>query len=255
MIALTDDIIKISPHKRLFLSGLVTIVCIYFDNTLSIRSLNFYYLEIFNYPESLFMKFVFPTLCIIILVNAFNFIDGLDGLANLVALSFMVYLIVKNFLLFEHSYSIIFILILLTYLNLKKSIFLGDSGNYILSIIISCMLIKENYYYPNLYYSEEIFLLLLVPGIDMLRLFAKRIFNNKNPFLGDTDHLHHKLYFYFGKSKTLLIYLLMVNIPIYIFYFNNNLLGIVLALSVIFYCFLIFFLSKNNNMGKKIKKL
>ena len=79
--------------------------------------------------------------------------------------------------------------------------------------------------------------------------------NKKNPFLGDTDHLHHKLYYNFGKSKTLLIYLLMVNIPIYIFYFYNNLLGIVLFLSIIFYCFLIFFLSKNNNKEKKIKKL
>ena len=116
-------------------------------------------------------------------------------------------------------------------------------------------LIKENYYYPNLYFSEEIFLLLLIPGIDMLRLFTKRIFNKKNPFLGDTDHLHHKLYYNFGKSKTLLIYLLMVNIPIYIFYFYNNLIGIVLVLSIIFYCFLIFFLSKNNNKEKKIKKL
>tara|TARA_B100001057_G_scaffold501098_1_gene620500 strand:+ start:852 stop:1859 length:1008 start_codon:yes stop_codon:yes gene_type:complete len=254
LIALADDIIKISPYKRIFISTLVLIICIYFDNTLSIKTLNFYYLKIYYFPDSLFMKFLFPTLCIIILVNAFNFIDGIDGLAILVAISLITFLLIKNFLLINYIFLILATLGLLIFLNLKKSIFLGDSGNYILSIIISCILIKENYYYPNLYYAEEIFLLLLIPGIDMLRLLTKRIYNKKNPFLGDTDHLHHKLYYNFGKSRTLFIYLLIVNLPIYIVYYNKNLLGTILVLTLVFYYILIIFLSKKNT-ERKTRKL
>ena len=33
----------------------------------------------------------------------------------------------------------------------------------------------------------------MVPGIDMLRLFMTRIYNRKNPFKGDLNHLHHLL--------------------------------------------------------------
>ena len=38
---------------------------------------------------------------------------------------------------------------------------------------------------------DEIFLLMFLPGIDMLRLFTQRILSGKNPFLGDREHLHH----------------------------------------------------------------
>ena len=255
LISQYDDILKISPSKRIFFTGMVALFAIYFDNTLSIKTLNFYYLENYYFPESFLMNFVFPTLCIIVLVNAFNFIDGIDGLASLIGLSIIIYLLVKNFELFNYFYSIIAVLTMLIFLNLRKSVFLGDSGNYLISILICCVLLKENYYSPNLYYAEEIFLLLFVPGLDMIRLFGKRIINKKNPLLGDTGHLHHKLYFNFGKLKTLFIYVLMVNLPIYIFYFNNNFLGIVLVFLFIFYCFLIFYLSKKNNMGTKLKKL
>ena len=251
VVAIIDDIIKITPVHRLLICLILLLFTINYDFSLSIKTLNSYYFNLFYFPENNLIKFLFPALCIIIFINAFNFIDGIDGLACLVGISFLIYIFTKNLVLINVLYLFFFTLTILVLLNFKKSIFLGDSGNYLISIIVGSILIKENYYNPNLYYSEEIFLLLFVPGIDMLRLFAKRIFNNKNPFLGDTDHLHHKLYFNFGKSKTILIYLLLVNIPIYIFYFNNNLLGIVLALSFIFYCFLIFFLSKNNNKGKK----
>ena len=34
---------------------------------------------------------------------------------------------------------------------------------------------------------------MLLPGIDMLRLFFKRFLNRQNPFKGDRNHLHHYL--------------------------------------------------------------
>ena len=59
----------------------------------------------------------------------------------------------------------------------------------------------------------------MVPGIDMLRLFMTRIYNKKNPFKGDLNHLHHLLK---NKFNNLLKTNLMFNVFILlIFHFCN----------------------------------
>ena len=67
--------------------------------------------------------------------------------------------------------------------------FLGDSGTYTLAFIISYIIIKSH----NIeeIYPEEIFIILSLPGLDMLRLFILRIFKGKNPFHSDRNHIHH----------------------------------------------------------------
>ena len=57
---------------------------------------------------------------------------------------------------------------------------------------------------------ESIFLLFMLPGIDMFRLFLKRIYQGRNPFRGDKDHLHHLLLNNLGNIKSLLIYNLLI---------------------------------------------
>ena len=86
-------------------------------------------------------------------------------------------------------FSILTIIVLI-YLNSKNRIFMGDSGTLFLGSIISLIIIL-NYTKFNLLKVDEIFILMLLPGIDMLRLFIQRIYNRKNPFLGDREHLHH----------------------------------------------------------------
>lgn len=248
IIALVDDMVKITPAYRIFFCILVLFFTTYFDNTLNIITLNFYYFDLLYFPENKFVKYIFPIICILIFVNAFNFIDGIDGLGILVGLSIIFYLIINNNNVLVYFIFLIPSLLFLFYLNLKKSIFLGDSGNYLLSTIISCILIKENHFNYNLFYAEEIFLLLIIPGLDLIRLFFKRIINKKNPLLGDYDHLHHKLYFKYGLKNTLIIYFILINFPLYIFYFKNNLLLFSLIISFLSYLFILFYLTK------KIKK-
>ena len=120
---------------------------------------------------------------------------------------------------------------------MKYRIFLGDSGNYLISTCIAIILLKENSQQPTLYYAEEIFLLLIIPGLDMLRLFIVRISNKKNPFKGDHNHLHHKLFYKVGNFNTILIYLMLINLPIYIFFFTEDFL-----LSLIFTSVMIYFI-------------
>ena len=47
-------------------------------------------------------------------------------------------------------------------------------------MLLGTVVIKLNNYQVNSIYAEEIFLLFLIPGIDMLRLFITRIKNKKS---------------------------------------------------------------------------
>ena len=78
-------------------------------------------------------------------------------------------------------------------LNISNKVFLGDSGIYLLTLILSLCLIYEHNIQNNIIYSDEIFFLLLLPGIDLLRLTISRLSNFKNPFFGDRNHIHHLL--------------------------------------------------------------
>ena len=130
-------------------------------------------------------------------------------------------------------------------LNFSNKLYLGDSGNYIISLIIGYLLIVLNKKFAFSLYVEEILLMLLIPGLDLVRLFFIRIKNKKNPLKGDQNHLHHYLFRKLGLIKSLTIYLLLVNVPIYIFLFYENFLILVLILSSLVYFYIIKKLSIN----------
>lgn len=238
ILTLLDDIYNLNALTKTLFSVLILAINIFFD-----RSLNIYYLNSIFFGEFLFLNnhliaFIFPIFSIILFINAFNFTDGINGLASLIGISILAYLVIKNNFVFNNIFLIIFFIFFFFYLNLKYSIFLGDSGNYLISILISYILIKENFINPGLYSCEEIFMLLLIPGIDMLRLFFDRIYKKKNPFKKDNNHLHHILFYRFGLTKALIIYLMLINTPIYLNYFYKDMYINILLTTLVFYIFL-----------------
>ena len=78
-------------------------------------------------------------------------------------------------------------------INLKNMLFLGDGGVYLLGIILSASLIYEHNVYRNIIFVDEIFMLLFLPGLDLIRLTITRLLKGKNPFYGDRNHIHHLL--------------------------------------------------------------
>ena len=87
-------------------------------------------------------------------------------------------------------------------LNYKNKVFLGDGGAYLISVIIGCTFIYQYNSFDNFFFGDEVFVLLMIPSIDMLRLFILRIINKKHPFKGDLNHLHHVVNEY-TKNKNL----------------------------------------------------
>ncbi len=235
LIALVDDKYNLSATLRILTLSLIIVYFIY-SNDLFIYSINSKYLGFFYFPNNIFVKFLFPTFCLIVLLNAFNFTDGINCLATLIGLSWLIYLIIK-FPATLNLYLIFFIFLLFfLIINIFNKSYLGDSGNYIISSIIGTLIICLNERFPLMFFVEEIFLLFLIPGLDLVRLFYVRISNKKSPFIGDLKHLHHLMFNKFGYIKSLLIYIALINIPIYIYlYFNFPLIYTILLTSIVYF--------------------
>ena len=125
-----------------------------------------------------------------IFLNALNLFDGINLQSITYVFLFFIFLFLNNIELSNYFYLFIFIVFFSVY-NFKNKIFLGDSGISIFAVIITYLIIKNYNQNSFLLSCEEIFVIMFLPGVDMLRLYFYRVYKNKNPFLPDKNHLHH----------------------------------------------------------------
>lgn len=237
-----DDKYELNPFKKLFLSAFFIFVCLVIDENLIIRELNFF-TESYSIKLSVF-SIPFTILSFLLFLNALNMFDGIDLQVPIYTSFLFIY-----FILNENIQLIIFILpvmLFIIYYNFKKKLFLGDSGSNLLAALISYIIIKNYNSGTEVMYCDEILLLMLVPGLDMLRLFIFRIYKGKNPFLSDNQHIHHLYFKNFSKKFTIFIIQMHIVIPLIIFSFFNYLLFILIISSIIIYflCIIFFKISR-----------
>ena len=237
LIGIYDDKYDLNPLKKLFLYTFFILICLLIDENLIIKELNFY---TGNFSIKLFnLAIPFTLLSILLFLNALNMFDGIDLQVSLYSLFIFIYFIFKFNIIF--FILVIPVLLFVIFFNYKKKLFIGDSGSNILATLISFVLIKEyNNGHGNVY-CEEIFLLMLIPGIDMFRLFINRIIKGKNPFLSDNQHLHHLYLKKFSQNLTVFIIQLHIFIPILIFNLYNSVIIVILFVSIFIYLISIFY--------------
>jgi len=250
LMGLIDDKYKLKPEKKILFSIIFLIISLILNNDLLLTDLNFsFYKKIFlnNF------NFFFTIFCIIILVNAINFYDGINGQSIILFLISFIFLAYKspNFIFYLIICSL---LIFILFLNLSNKIFMGDNGIYLLSILLSICLIYEYKEFKSILYVDEIFFLLILPGYDLLRLTLTRIAKGKNPLYGDRNHIHHLLNDKFSLLKSNIILLLLIILPIFLFTFLRFNFFIVLLLITFIYVFVILKLSINNENNYIRKK-
>lgn len=221
IIGIIDDIYKIKANTKLFFTTLIFLIFFTLFPELRIKHIIFsenFFVKNLNFENKHILSIAVTILCYQLLIHAFNMADGHDGIAALMAITWLayIYFVKTNF---QFLVPIIATLLLFIYFNLKSKIFLGDSGNYFLSTLLGSLIILNNNLHKN-FLAEEIFILLMLPGIDMLRLFLIRIKNNQNPFVGDRKHLHHFLFKKFNKNNTTFVYFLLFITPIFFLYFK-----------------------------------
>lgn len=179
----------------------------------TINSLNGF-LNIFEIPYYLYL--VIAGFVMITIINSYNLIDGIDGLASVVGIVIMVIYTTIFYLTEEYFFALLSITmnaILIAFfgfnISSEKKIFMGDTGSLIVGFIISILTLKFLALQPHAY-TELPFLLenapliaisiLIVPLFDTARVFAIRIANKKGPFSPDRNHTHHVLIDYWGLS-------------------------------------------------------
>ena len=241
VVGFIDDLIDLNPYLRLIFITIIISLFFFFNKDFILFDV---YFETFDSSiRTGKFNFIFTVFCIVAIINAFNLFDGLNGLSLSYFVSIFLYLVFK-FGNYELTFWLVTCIVLL-YFNLKNKLFLGDSGVYILSSYLGLKLIEIHNERYQEFSAENIFLLLMIPGIDMLRVFFERIINKKMFLLPDKSHLHHYLYAKFGLSKTLLILITLLIIPILVYEKDYLVSHFVILMNVIIYTFLIIYLKKN----------
>ena len=184
-------------------------------------------------------------------MNAANMFDGLNLQSAILYSSFLLIFFLKGI---NQNFLLIFLLsiIFFSYMNFRGKIFLGNNGSYFLSFLISIVIIMDHNRGKN-YFVEEIFLYMLLPGIDMIRLTIVRYINNKSPFEGDNNHIHHILIKKFGYKKTIIIIFSIIFAPIMLFNLININPLILIILSLIIYSMILIFRSEKASIKKNYK--
>lgn len=246
IVGLIDDKFELSVGSKLSLQIIPIFYLIIFQN-LSLDNLGDY-----NYFKLELGTFAIPftLLCVLFLINSFNYFDGIDGalsITSITTLSFL-YFLVNNY---EFDLFLLIILIPVTVflffnfsiLKLPK-MFLGDSGSLLLGFIISFILIylaKEKLSHPILLaWSISIFV------YEFLSINFIRLKNNRNPFIAGKDHLHH-LFFKFSNSILITnLFIVIIHITLFLIgYISFILMNSLVSIILFVFLFIVFFILRN----------
>ena len=247
LIGVLDDLKDLKPIVKVGLFLIIYLILVNFDNDYLLEKI---YIETFHKNLNLgIYSYPISILCILLLINAINLIDGINGLAMMVFI--IIYLFLHYF--FNVPFNIfIFIFYLFVFFNIYKGkYFLGNSGSITIGALIAFSTIKGYNLSAINNSAEDIFILFLVPGIDMFRLFVVRIINKQNPFKADNKHLHHLLITKYPLKNILFFYFIIIVGSSYMA-FNDILSELIIIFIIVFiYSILLFFL-KNKNLNELI---
>jgi len=220
IIGLIDDNRGIPYSYKLAASFILLYFTLTLEPNLQINKVYFTSLNKYFYLGD--YSIFFTLTCLMLLINSINLIDGIDGLCILIIIIIFISIIIFFEDIILHHVVMLITLFYILLLNLKKNIFIGDSGSLFLGSLTG-LLIINNYndqLLTNNYPVENIFIILMLPGIDMFRVFIQRALKSKNPFTSDRMHLHYLLLdkpLTLNKALTVLLSLILIPISVNLF--------------------------------------
>ena len=240
LIGLFDDKYRLSANYKLLISAFFILLFILIDDSLEITSLKFSFLD--HIIELKSFSIFFTLLCFLLFINALNMFDGINCQVGFYSVFIFSIFYFRN-VLPEISLTLIISLLFFLILNFKGKVFLGESGVLILAFIISYIFIKSSNTQNNLFFADEIFMIMALPGIDMFRLFIIRIYNGKHPFTSDMSHVHHLILKHYSSTKTFIIIFLYILVTTLLYFYVDFKLEY-LIIYILFYLLIIFLLTK-----------
>ncbi len=241
-----DDRINLNPSNKILLIIIPSIYLIL--KGVSISDLGQYeYIGILELGK---FEIPFLLLAVGLLINATNYIDGIDGLLLTFFSSCLIYYILliddtKTVNLLKFFLAVSFLNLILNLLPAKNKfkIFSGDSGSLFIGFFISFVTIE-------LYNSFEIHPAILIwplwyPVYDFLFVTINRLIKKKSIFKPDNTHLHHVISNKFNGNRILpLIIFFLTNSSIIFLGYKISEISKLLSLSVFILGFAFFFIMR-----------
>jgi len=222
-VGLKDDLVPLVAYKK-FLGQSIAILFILVPGDFHLSSLHgLFGIEDLSYPISLIITYIL----FLALINSFNLIDGIDGLASgigiLTSLFFGIVFLLDNHLAYSvMSFILASSLIAFFYFNvfnIKNKIFLGDTGAMLIGLLLAIFAIRFlNFESDASFLSQSqsapaiLLCVLIVPIFDTARVFILRILRGKSPFEADRTHIHHRLLELSGTHLKATSIILLVNV-------------------------------------------
>jgi UDP-N-acetylmuramyl pentapeptide phosphotransferase/UDP-N-acetylglucosamine-1-phosphate transferase len=241
LIGAMDDLMPMSPLQKLAGQVLVAIILCYKSN---VKITSFYgVMGVYELPE--LTSFGLSLVIIVGIINAFNLIDGINGLAGSVALlSCLVwgpwFALVGAPALAVVAFSLAgAITAFLKYNFTPAKIFMGDTGSLLMGTVCSILALK----FIEMNHGNDsahtfgaapaiAIAVLILPIYDTLRVFTMRVAQGRSPFSPDKRHIHHVLLQAGLSHSQATAVLVIINLTFIIVAFALNYYGTIAVLAV-----------------------
>ena len=207
---LIDDLRGLKPLIRIIiqcaLSGyMIFSTGVYLESLGNLFGFGNINLGLFGIPFTLF--------CVVGVMNAFNMMDGINGLCSgcamlaLILIGFSSGLIYDSMLVLIIGSTLGFVIFNLGFLGKKRGVFLGDSGSNLIGFWVAWIAVYASQ--NQNYFIEPITMLwfISIPLLDCVGLIFSRIKKGLSWSTAGRDHIHHKLLKRFTSRQTLIIIL------------------------------------------------
>lgn len=202
--AIIDDIFNLPAIVKLIVQLIaVSLVTFY----------GYRFTQIFNWVIPVPLSFILTFGWILGVINAYNLIDGLDGLCGSLSITTVITLGIIYFLSGNYEFGICFILAgaifgFLCFNWPPAKLFMGDNGSQFLGFMIATIPL----YTAGDVFEYNKFLIMIIltafPVFDTIAAIWRRIRDKKSIMAADRAHLHHKL-LNIGYTKKTALYIIV----------------------------------------------
>lgn len=203
LMGVRDDIVELTPFKKLFVQVVAILILVYGGGVVLTGFGGVFGLHEVSWIGGSLASFVI----MLAVINAYNLIDGIDGLAGgvgvIVSSILGIWFWGAGFLsLTILSFTLSGALIgFLSYNMFPAKIFMGDTGAMSIGMILGYLSLEflilnhslagQGWHISN---GEVLAVsILIIPIVDTIRVIVLRLKNGVSPFMGDRSHIHHKM--------------------------------------------------------------
>ncbi|MEZ8968486.1 UDP-N-acetylglucosamine--undecaprenyl-phosphate N-acetylglucosaminephosphotransferase [Vibrio breoganii] len=201
LIGIADDRFDISYKLRMGVQAILTLVMVYQTGMTLSHIGNALGFGVWAFPP--YVDIIVTLFAVIGAINAFNMVDGIDGLLGGLT---MVVFTSLGVVFYAHDitrsayFCAVFVTILLPfvlfnlgYFGKVRKVFMGDAGSMMIGFVVIWILIGGTQGLNDHFVIRPVTALwiIAVPLIDMMTIMVRRIRKGHSPFQPDREHFHH----------------------------------------------------------------